>query len=114
MKRSINILMSACIAILMVSCRAHMPVSQETGKDDSASLIFISASNRGSYNVDVQLDGDTQFVASTVKAKKSNRRGTQYTVKTGTRHLVVKEGGNVIYDKKLFLSSGETKEIQLP
>ncbi|MCM1079393.1 MAG: hypothetical protein NC344_10830 [Bacteroidales bacterium] len=114
MRKRINIFVLACAAVLLASCRAHLPVSQETGKEDLANIIFISAGNRGSYDVSVQLDNDTKFTASTVKAKKSNRRGTQYTVKTGTRHLVIRKDGNVIYDKKLFLSSGETKEIQLP
>lgn len=114
MKRNIPLVITTAIVLLLSACRAHMPVSQQSGKDDTAALIFVSASNRGTHEITVTLDDKNTFTATTVKSRKAIRRGTQYTVKTGTRKIKVTDKGQVVYEKKIFLSAGETKEIQLP
>lgn len=100
-------------AMMLYGCRAHYPVAQESGTDDAAYLLFISTSNSGNHEVDVTID-DTSFKAKTVKAKKSNRRGSQYKVNPGTRKLKVIDNGSVVYDKTIILSNQETKKIELP
>lgn len=99
---------------MMWSCKANYPVAQESGKDDVAYLIFVSTSNAKDKDITVTIDGKTTFQARTVKSKKSNRRGTQYSVQTGKRQVKVMLDGQTLYDKYVFLSTQETKVITLP
>lgn len=48
------------------------------------------------------------------KKKKSNRKGTQYSVATGKKEIKVEKDGKIIYKKIIFLSNQETKKIVLP
>lgn len=99
--------------LLMTGC-GSLPVAQQSGKDDMAALLFVSQKEYAGENLSIQLD-DTQFEAKAVKAKKANRKGTVYSVAPGSRHLIVKDNhGEVLYDKMIFLSTQETKQIQLP
>ena len=104
------------IALLMIGCKANYPIAQQSGKEDMAYLVFVGplqTYGNGSKPVQVDVDG-TQFEAKVVKPKTANRKGTQYGVATGTRNVTVKFNGQTIYQKKLFLSSQETKIINLP
>ena len=114
MKKIISLAITTATILLLFACRAHMPVAQQSGKDDIAYLIFVSASNQSNHEVTVTLDNDNTFTAKTVKSRKAIRRGTQYSAKTGTKTITVTDNGKVVYKKKIFLSAGETKEIQLP
>ena len=102
------------LALVMVGCKANYPVAQQSGNDDVAFLLFVSASNQSSQIVDVTIDGNTTFEAKTVKAKKANRKGTSYAVATGRRRLKVEKEGQTLYEKEVFLSTQETKIITLP
>ena len=113
MKKTLLIMFCA-VAALLVGCKANYPVAQETGKDDVAYLIFVSASDARNKVVDVTVDGKTAFEAKTVKNRKANRRGTQYSVQTGKRRVKVVFEGQTLYDKYVFLSTQEVKEITLP
>lgn len=113
MKNLFALIVCIMAALMLNGCRAHYPVAQESGIDDSAYLLFISTSNSDNHEVDVTIDG-TNFKATTVKAKKSNRRGSQYKVNPGIRKLKVVDNGTVVYDKTIILSNQETKKIELP
>ena len=113
MKIKYLIIWALCSIAMICSC-VHPPVSQESGIDDIAHLLFVSSGNRPSYEVLVTIDGKTTFSANTVKAKESSHKGEQYVVRTGKRELRVVEGEKVLYKKSIFLSTGETKEILLP
>lgn len=112
--KKIALFLCAFAAFFMWSCKANYPVAQESGKEDVAYLIFVSASNAGNKDVSVTVDGKTTFQARTVKSRKANRRGTQYSVQTGKRQVKVVSDGQTLYDKYVFLSSQETKVITLP
>ena len=107
-----------CIIVIItsfsfVAC-GSMPVAQQSGKDDTCSLVFVSQGEYVNEIVYVQLD-DTSFDAKTVSHKKAERKGTAYRVDPGTRKITVKDkNGRIIYSKKIFLSAQETKQIQLP
>lgn len=104
------------IACLMVGCKANYPVAQQSGKEDMAYLVFVGpleTYGNGSKPVQVDVDG-TKFDAKVVKPKTANRKGTQYGVATGRRNITVKFNNQTIYQKQLFLSSQETKIINLP
>ena len=104
------------IVLLFVGCKANYPVAQQTGKEDIAYLVFVGPQQtygNGSKLVQVDVDG-TKFDAKVVKPKTANRKGTQYGVQTGNRKVTVMFEGKTVYSKQLFLSSQETKVINLP
>ena len=102
------------IPILMAGCRAHLPVAQESGKEDIAFLLFVSPNQYAGKDVQVKIDDNTPFTAKVVKEKKSNRRGSQYGITTGARTITVSCNGKDIYHKKIFVSTQEVKQIILP
>lgn len=113
MKKSV-IILSCLVAILLTGCKAHMPVAQQSGKEDVAYLLFVSQG--GEYKnkiVQVDVDGNV-YEATVVKQKTSNRRGTQYSCSTGNHSLKVTCDGRVLYNKKVFLSAQQVKNITLP
>jgi hypothetical protein len=112
--KKLTILYASLLAILLVGCRANAPVAQQSGKEDIAYLLFVSAG--GEYkNKMVQVDIDGQkYEAKVQKQKTSNRRGTQYTAPTGNHQLIVTCDGQTLYNKKVFLSTQQVKTITLP
>lgn len=104
------------IICLMAGCKANYPVAQQSGKEDMAYLVFVGplkTYDNGSKTVQVDVDGN-RFEAKVVKPKTANRKGTQYGVATGRRSITVTFNGQIVYQKQLFLSSQETKIINLP
>ena len=75
---------------------------------------FVSPDKYAGEEVEVIIDDAQPFSAKVVKQKKANRRGTQYGINTGTRSLKVLHQGKTIYQKKIFVSTQETKQIILP
>lgn len=102
------------IPLLLAGCKANFPVAQEGGKEDIAYLLFVSSQENKNATIDVVLDNETPFEARVVSKKKSNRRGTQYSVRTGARSIKVFRNGTVLYQKQIFLSPQEVKQIILP
>lgn len=111
-----KLLFTVCLTaiVILCGCKANYPVAQESGKEDIAYLIFVSSSDSKNKNVNVSVDDKNTFQAKTVKSRKSNRRGTQYSVQTGKRKVKVTFEGQTLYDKYVFLSPQETKVITLP
>lgn len=102
------------LPLVLIGCRSNYPVAQESGKEDMAFLLFVSGKQYAGRDVQVSIDNASPFEARVVKQKKSNRKGKQYGVATGTRNLKVTCDGNVLYQKKVFLSTQEVKQITLP
>lgn len=109
-----KVLLIVGVALLLFGCRAHYPVAQESGLDDVAYLLFVSGSEYAGKKVDVTIDSDTPFEAKVVKLRKANRRGTQYGLSTGRHAIKVARDGNTIYEKDIFVSTQEVKQIILP
>lgn len=102
------------IPILLTGCRANFPVAQESGKEDIAYLLFVSPNQYAGKEVQVKVDNNAPFTAKVVKAKKANRRGSQYGISVGTRTLTVSYNSKNIFQKKIFVSTQEVKQITLP
>lgn len=102
------------LPLLLYSCKANFPVAQQSGKEDMAYLLFISDNQYAGEDVQVSVDNAQPFTAKVVNAKKANRRGTQYGIATGARTLKVSYEGKVVYEKKIFVSTQEVKQIILP
>ncbi len=113
--KKIAIALACVVVMLLTACRAHMPVAQQSGKEDVAFLLFVSQS--GLYHekaLTFEVDGQ-KFQAQGIGTKEAKREGTQYSVPTGTHQLTVKsEDGQTLYSKKVFLSAQEVKNITLP
>ena len=110
------LLLTMAIACILVGCKSSFPVAQQSGKEDMAYLVFVGPLDKygnGAYPVQVDIDG-TKFDAKVIKPKVSNRKGFQYGVGLGNRHLKVTFRGETVYEKQIFLSTQETKVINLP
>ena len=102
------------LPLLLFGCKVNYPVAQQSGKEDMAYLLFISSDEYAGKEVLVTIDNEQPFNAVGVAQKKSKRKGTQYGVSTGTRSLKVTYEGKTLYQKKIFLSTQEVKQIMLP
>lgn len=113
MKRQILRLVCAfALPVFFTACKT--PVAQQSGKEDMAYLLFVSPDEYAGKEVTVFLDDRAPFTVKVVKEKKSNRKGAQYGVKTGARNIKVTSGGKTLYQKKIFVSTQEVKQIMLP
>ena len=112
MRHKLTIAFILATVFMLAGC-AKYPVSQSAGKEDMAYLLFVTTSDNDDQ-VTVTLDNSQTFTAKVVKQKNANRKGTSYGVATGRRKLKVERGGNVLYEKEIFISSQETKQIILP
>ena len=98
-------------ALLLVGCKSSYPVAMQSGQEDMAYLVFVGPLDKygnGKYPVQVDIDG-TKFDAKVVKPKVAN-----HGVGLGNRHLKVTFKGETVYEKQIFLSTQETKVINLP
>ncbi|MBO5025878.1 MAG: hypothetical protein J6C86_07025 [Bacteroidaceae bacterium] len=109
-----KLLILFALPLFLFGCKANYPVAQQSGKEDMAFLLFVSSKEYAGKEVQVTIDDAQPFTAKVVKQKKANRKGTQYGVSTGTRVLKVSNNGKTMYQKKLFLSTQEVKQIILP
>ncbi len=109
-----NVFYLLIIPLFLTGCRAHFPVAQESGKEDMAFLLFVSGKEYAGKTVQVKVDDASPFEAKVVKERKSNRRGVQYGISVGTKLLTVSYEGKVLYQKKIFVSTQEVKQIILP
>ena len=113
MKRQILKLVCA-IALPLFFTACKTPVAQQSGKEDMAYLLFVSPKEYAGKEVTVALDNQKPFTVKVVKEKSAKRKGTQYGVKTGPRSIKVTSGGKTLYQKKIFVSTQEVKQIILP
>lgn len=109
-----KLLILFALPLILFGCKANYPVSQQSGKADMAYLLFVSSDKYAGEKVQVNIDDAQPFTAKVVEEKNAHRKGTQYGVSTGTRALTVSCDGKIIYQKKLFLSPQEVKQIILP
>lgn len=98
----------------MVACKANYPVALQSGKSDVAYLLFVGSKKCAGEKVEVFLDDMLSFEAKVVKQESANNKGTKYGVKTGVHKLKVVHKDDIVYKKKVFLSTQEVKHINLP
>lgn len=99
---------------LLIGCKANYPVAQQSGKEDMAFLLFISSDLYAGKNVEVIIDDKAPFEAEVVKAKKSNRSGTQYGISTGAHSLKVIYNGETLYEKKYLHQLKKLNKLYYP
>lgn len=111
-KQILKLVCAIVLPLFFASCKT--PVAQQSGKEDIAYLLFVSPNEYAGKEVTVVLDNQKPFTVKVVKEKSAKRKGTQYGVKTGTRNLKVTSDGKTLYQKKIFVSTQEVKQIILP
>lgn len=100
-------------AFCFISCKTLD--TQQSGKEDMAYLIFVSPDKYAGSDVFVTLDAASTFSAKVAHENNYRFNGSRYGVNIGTRNIkVVDINNNVIYQKKIFLSTQEVKKIILP
>lgn len=108
-------LIICCLSLLaLASCKTGV-YTAEYGKEDVAYISLISSDKMANKDVQVYIDNETQFTAHVQKAKQSTEKhnGKLFAIKPGKRHMKVVYNGNVIYEKDIFVSSQQTKLINL-
>jgi hypothetical protein len=99
---------------MLLSCRAYLPVAQQSGKDDIGYLLFVSSDKYADKDIRFAIDNMQPYTAKVIKDNKSRTKGTQYGIATGTHVLEITYNGKKIYEKKIFISTQEVKRITLP
>lgn len=110
-----NIFLMALISVLLASCGVGS-YSVVTGKADEACVSFVADKK---HKITVAVDNQ-QYNVKTVKLKAYRKdRNIKKTVNNtivlvpGSHEVKVSHDGNVIYTKKIFVSAGENKVIEL-
>ncbi len=117
MRSIIKTLMYSVVLMAIVSlssCSTSMPVARQSGVDNAAYLLFTSAKENVKKHLSVNIDGSINFEAQAIKDSDKHSSGTSYKLKPGTRHITVKKGDKVLFNKTVFINPQETKIIQLP
>lgn len=110
-----KLLILCCISVLaLASCKTGV-FTADYGKEDVAYVCLVSSDTMANKNVEVYVDNETQFTAHVQKAKQSTEKhnGGLFAIKPGKRHMKVVYNGNVLYEKDIFVSSQQTKLINL-
>lgn len=110
-----KILLIALLSVFLSSCGVGS-YSVATGKSDKATISFVSNKKQ---EITVAIDNQ-QYDVETIKLKAYRKdRSIKKTVKNsitlapGTHEVKVMSDGNVVYSQKIFVSTGETKIIEL-
>ena len=97
-------------------------VKSTVGGLDTESFLSFYSSNSAIKHIDVNLeqkDSNTTFSAEVNKMRRNSTNfqkrpnGKVYSITPGTHEIRVTHNGKIIYSKKIFISSKETKIIKL-
>jgi hypothetical protein len=102
-----------CILASSYSCKVGM-VSESKGKAQEAFLQLIESQTKYPDGVQVGIDENAPFVAKVNKETKMGVRGDVYVIPTGRHRVKIMVDGRTIYNREIFTSSQETKQIQIP
>ncbi|MEZ3589794.1 MAG: DUF4831 family protein [Muribaculaceae bacterium] len=118
MRRRLQIILSL-VAIAMAACCITGcktgTFASEHGRDDVAYIDVVSSDAYAGKKVTVTIDGTTEFTVKVQKSKQSTEKhnGDLYGIRPGRRSVKVVYDGKTLYEKEIFLSSQQTKIIQL-
>ncbi len=110
-----NVLLIVCFCLFVLTgCKTGVFTS-EYGKEDVAFISLVSSDEMANKDVDVFIDDNTSFSAHVQKAKQSTEKhnGKLFSIKPGKRHMRIVYNGETIYEKDIYVSSQQTKLINL-
>ncbi|MCL1937208.1 MAG: hypothetical protein FWF52_02290 [Candidatus Azobacteroides sp.] len=99
--------------LIFAGCKVGS-TTEAKGLENESYLQFVQGQEKYNGGVDVYVDNTASFKAKVDKVNSRTVRGNVYTIKSGTRHLKIAYKGQTLYEKDVFLSSRETKQILLP
>lgn len=113
--KSIKYIFVLITVLLVTGCKTGVYTS-EGGKSDVAYLSFTSSNLYANKVVTVTIDNATTFEAKVVKEKKNREkyRGEVYAIAVGRKMVKVTFEGEVLYDKEIYVTTQQTKNIELP
>jgi hypothetical protein len=107
-----NILCIASIALIFIAgCTGVKTVS--SGLADEAFLEFVGDQSKYS-EVSVTVGEDVNFIATVNKPHANRPKGEAYAISPGSHVVTVSSEGEVVFRKKMYLSTRETRIIELP
>ncbi|MCY2687550.1 hypothetical protein [Salinimicrobium sp. TH3] len=84
------------------------------GLENEAFLVFLGNPKDYDTGVEVNIDDKTSFSAEVQKNHSNKPTGKVYAIATGPHVVSVIHNGEMIYKKRIFVSTQETKKIILP
>jgi len=96
----------------LISCTGVKTVA--TGLESEAYLSFIGNPSKYKNELVVTVDEDTSFNAEVNKPYSKRPKGTVYAISTGKHLVSITYNNELIYNKQIFISTQETKKINLP
>ena len=84
------------------------------GLDNNSYLEFIGDPDKYANGVTVVIDDNTQFTAFVNKPNAKKPKGSVYAIKDGQHTISVSSNSKVLYLQRVFISSQETRQINLP
>lgn len=111
--KKILFLMCSCL-ILLAGCKTGVFTS-EYGKEDVAFISLVSSDALANKDVEVYIDENAPFTVHVQKSKQSTvkHNGKLFSIMPGKRHMKIVYNGETIYEKDIFVSSQQTKLINL-
>lgn len=85
-----------------------------SGLENEAFLVFLGNPTNYKSGVEVNIDDNTSFSAEVQKNHSDRPKGKIYAISTGPHVVSVVHNGEMIYQKRIFVSAQETKKIILP
>lgn len=108
-----NIISLIAITLFLISgCTGVKSVS--SGLENEAFLRIMGDRSKYSKEVTVSIDDEIEFQAEVSKLHSNRPKGEVYAISTGSHVVSVSFNGELVFRKKIFVSSQETRKIILP
>jgi hypothetical protein len=107
-----NVTILAFCLVLLSACGGIKSTTK--GLENESYLEFVSPSQIYPDGVDVSVDNKINFKAEVFKDKADRTKGKVYAISTGAHTITVSYNNELLYNKKIFVSTQETKFITLP
>jgi hypothetical protein len=98
--------------VLLTACGGIKSTSK--GLENESYLEFVSQSQIYPDGVSVTVDNTLNFKADVYKDKTDRTKGKVYAISVGAHTISVSYNNQLLYNKKIFISTQETKYILLP
>jgi len=107
-----NLFVLTVTLILFSGCA--MVNTSTSGLAKESFLEFIGNSQKYKGGVDVTVDEKTTFKAIVFNREPDRTKGKVYAISTGKHLVTVSYNSTVIYKQQIFLSTQETRKVELP
>ncbi|MEI8631193.1 hypothetical protein P4S72_01985 [Vibrio sp. PP-XX7] len=103
-----TMLLSLFMLMTLVGCSTNFSETKQL--DDIAYIQLIGSLS----NVSLTIDGNTVDVSKMKSFQLDERKTTKFQILTGTHQIEVLKNNHLIMKRQIFISNGNTFEVQLP